>query len=104
MPSGRHRCGSLTRALLQVVAFPLLEFERRSGDRVEATFGGQSDGVRLKGSVKGDDGSTMGGGRIGIYTDTGKIGVKRFMVRGEVDEAWFTRHLGFLVAADPGPE
>ena len=81
-----------------------LELERRSGNRIAAGYGGASDGVQLKGEVKGDDGSTMGSARVGVFTDTGIIEVQQLRIRGTIDPTWWARRLEMLIAADPGPE
>ena len=79
-----------------------LELER-SKDKATGTFQGKTDGVSLEGKVKGDDGSTMGPGRVGLFTNSGIIVVESVQISGRVDLEWFRKELAFLVAADPGP-
>ena len=59
--------------------------------------------MHLKGKVKGDDGSTMGPGRVGLFTNSGVIVVNSVRISGVVDMEWFRKEMAFLVAADPGP-
>ena len=80
-----------------------LEFTRRK-DSADGTLQGKTDGVHLKGKVKGDDGSTMGPGRVGVFTNSGIIVVNSIRISGVVDMEWFRKELAFLVASDPGPE
>ena len=76
---------------------------RRKKDKAEASFQGKTDGVHLEGAVKGDNGSTMGPGRVGLFTNSGIIVVKSVKISGVVDMEWFRKELAFLVASDPGP-
>lgn len=80
-----------------------LELERSGKDRCEAGFGAKSDGVHLKGTVKGDDGSTMGSARVGIFVDTGIVRLHQIKISGRVDMAWFRQHVEWLAKGDPGP-
>ncbi len=75
----------------------------RSKDSAQGSFQGKTDGVNLEGKVKGDDGSTMGSGRVGLFTNSGIITVESVRISGVVDMEWFRKELSFLVAADPGP-
>ena len=50
-----------------------------------------------------DDGSTMGPGRVGVFTNSGIIVVHSVRIAGRVDMEWFRKELEFMVAADPGP-
>lgn len=70
----------------------------------EGSFQGKTDGVHLQGKVRGDDGSTMGSGRVGLFTNSGIVTVQSARISGVVDMDWFRRQLEFLVSADPGPE
>jgi len=79
-----------------------VELVRRK-DKAQATFQGKTDGVNLEGNVKGDDGSTMKSGRVGLFTNSGAIRVESVRITGAVDMEWFRKELAFLVAADPGP-
>ena len=65
---------------------------------------GKTDGVHLEGKVKGDDGSTMGPARVGLFTNSGIITVDSVTISGVVDPEWFRKQLEFLVSADPGPD
>ncbi|MDJ0975459.1 MAG: hypothetical protein QNJ98_13425 [Planctomycetota bacterium] len=80
-----------------------LELERGGKDRCEAGFGAASDGVHLKGNVRGDDGSTMGSARVGVFVDTGIVRVHQIKISGRVDMAWFKDHVQWLAKGDPGP-
>ncbi|MFV1959927.1 MAG: hypothetical protein ACC662_11015, partial [Planctomycetota bacterium] len=75
----------------------------RKGDKCEASFQGQTDGVSLKGVVKGDDGKGMGPARIGVFANTGVIRVESLRNQGRVNEAWFEARLRGLIEEDPGP-
>jgi hypothetical protein len=75
----------------------------RTKDSAQGSFQGKTDGVNLEGKVKGDDGSTMGSGRVGLFTNSGIITVESVRISGVVDMEWFRKELSFLVAADPGP-
>lgn len=75
----------------------------RSKDSAQGSFQGKTDGVNLEGKVKGDDGSTMGSARVGLFTNSGIIIVESVRISGVVDMEWFRKELSFLVAADPGP-
>ncbi len=79
-----------------------LELTRRK-DSAQGTLQGKTDGVNLEGKVKGDDGSTMGSARVGLFTNSGIIVVHSVRITGRVDMEWFRKELAFLVAADPGP-
>ncbi|MDJ0522042.1 MAG: hypothetical protein QNJ90_08220 [Planctomycetota bacterium] len=79
-----------------------IELTRRK-DSAQGSFQGKTDGVNLEGKVKGDDGSTMGPGRVGLFTNSGIITVESVRISGVVDMEWFRKELAFLVAADPGP-
>lgn len=80
-----------------------LEFERRKNNVCEAGFGASSDGVGLKGNVVGDNGSTMGSARVGVWVHTGRIRVRQVTITGKVDMAWFAEHVKIMAAGDPGP-
>ncbi len=80
-----------------------VELQRRK-DSAEGSFQGKTDGVHLEGKVKGDDGSTMGPGRVGIFTNSGVISVDSIRISGKVDMEWFRKQLEFMVASDPGPD
>jgi hypothetical protein len=80
-----------------------LDFVRRK-DTAEGSFQGRTDGVRLEGHVKGDDGSTMGPARVGLFTNSGVIVVRSVRISGVVDMDWFRKELTFLASADPGPQ
>ncbi|MDA1194880.1 MAG: hypothetical protein O2894_06815 [Planctomycetota bacterium] len=75
----------------------------RSKNSAHATLQGKTDGVDLEGNVTGDDGSTMGPGRVGVFTNSGIIVVHAVRISGRVDMDWFRKELGFMVASDPGP-
>ncbi len=79
-----------------------IELTRRKNS-AEGAFQGKTDGVHLEGKVKGDDGSTMGPGRVGLFTNSGIIVVHSVRIAGSVDMEWFRKELAFMVAADPGP-
>ena len=79
-----------------------LEMIRRT-DSAQGTLQGKTDGVDLEGKVKGDDGSTMGSARVGLFTNSGVIVVHGVRIVGRVDMEWFRKELAFMVAADPGP-
>lgn len=79
-----------------------LELVRRK-DAAQGTLRGKTDRVDLEGKVKGDDGSTMGPGRVGLFTNSGIIVVHGVRISGRVDMEWFRKELAFMVAADPGP-
>ena len=75
----------------------------RTKDAAQGTMRGKTDRVDLKGKVKGDDGSTMGPGRVGVFTNSGIIVVHSVRITGRVDMEWFRKELEFMVAGDPGP-
>ncbi len=81
-----------------------MELERRKNDLCEAGFGAKSDGVHLKGKVRGDDGSGMKSARVGVFTNTGIITLHQLKISGKVDMAWFEKELEWLASADPGPQ
>ena len=76
----------------------------RKGDKCEATLKARSDSVSLKGVVKGDDGGGMGSAKIGVFSNTGIIQVKRLRISGRVDPKWFETRLKHLIEEDPGPD
>ena len=80
-----------------------LEFIRR-GDDCEGSFHGRTDGVSLRGKVRGDDGRTMGSARIGLFVNTGAIVIEDLKISGKVDMKWFAEHLELLVGQASGPD
>ncbi len=76
----------------------------RKGDKCEAVLKARSDDVSLRGAVKGDDGGSMGSAKIGVFTNTGIIQLKRLRISGRVDQTWFETRLGHLIEEDPGPD
>jgi hypothetical protein len=76
----------------------------RKADRFEGGFQGKTDGVSLEGTVKGDDGGTMGAARVGVFVNGGELRVKRVKISGVVDRAWWAKRLAELPSGDPGPD
>jgi len=76
----------------------------RKGDDCEAGFHGRTDGVDLRGKVRGDDGGGLGSARLGLFVNTGIIVVEELKISGKVDMKWFARYLATLVDGVRGPE
>ncbi len=74
-----------------------LEFER-SGRLTRGVMQGESDRVRLEGQAVGDDGSGVASARVGLFTDGGHLNVDSVRIVGQVDMAWWARHLVEQVA------
>ncbi len=75
----------------------------RKGARLEGSLESKSDGVSLEGTVKGDDGGTLGSARVGVFTNGGELRIKRLFISGVVDMDWFARYVKELGASDTGP-
>lgn len=80
-----------------------LEFARRA-DRAEGGFQGKTDGVHLEGRVVGDDGSTMGPARVGLFTNGTSLVVESLRISGIVNRAWFQKELALMTRACAPPE
>ena len=76
----------------------------RKGDDCEGSFHGRTDGVNLKGRVRGDDGGGLASARLGLFAHTGVIVVEEIKISGKVDMEWFGAYLASLVEATRGPE
>ena len=64
----------------------------------------KSEGVDLRGPLKGDDGVGMGPLRVGAFAYKGRVGVDRLKVSGKVDAAWLEKIFLDLVKAATGPD
>jgi hypothetical protein len=80
-----------------------VELARRS-DRAEGGFQGKTDGVHLEGRVVGDDGSTMGPARVGLFTNGTSLVVESLRISGVVNRAWFQKELAMIIRASAPPE
>ncbi len=76
----------------------------RKKHQCTASFQGKTDKASVKGTVKGDNDSTMGPARIGFFTSGGDITVESVRVRGRVNSEWFENELVRLIDGDPGPD
>ena len=76
----------------------------RNGDACEGSFHGRTDGVSLKGQVRGDDGGGLGPARVGLFVNTGVIVVEEIKISGKVNMEWFRGYLAQLVDSTRGPE
>lgn len=76
----------------------------RKGEGCEGSFHGRTDGVNLKGKVRGDDGGGLGPARLGLFVNTGVIVVEEIKISGKVNMEWFRGYLAQLVDSTRGPE
>lgn len=60
--------------------------------------------MHLKGDVYGDDKSTMGPARVGVFANTGVVRVHQVRISGVVDPDWWAEHVKWLVTTVRGPE